>query len=94
MQPAWLNYMTNVNQTRGNFAIDGQEMFMTLNRKYDLLTAGIEYYGIKDLTTYIDPVKYNDIFSYNKSDAQNFWAEIKVDIKARRVMSAKIMPNL
>ena len=36
-QPAWINYMTNVNQCRGNFAVPvgtagGQgEMFMTLN---------------------------------------------------------------
>ncbi len=39
-QPAWVNYMANVNQSRGNFAIDGQEMFMTLNRNYDLQIAG------------------------------------------------------
>lgn len=95
-QPAWVNYMTNVNQTRGNFAIDGEEMFMTLNRKYEPIIDDItgDVMGIADLTTYIDPTKYNDIFSYNKLDAQNFWVQIKVDIKARRKMSAKVMPNL
>jgi hypothetical protein len=89
-QPAWTNYMTNVNQVKGNFAIDGKEMFMTLNRKYEYDSN----FGIFDLTTYIDPVKYNDVFSYGKIDAQNFWSQIKVDIKARRKMSARIMPNL
>ncbi len=93
-QPAWINYMTNVNQCRGNFAIDGQEMFMTLNRKYEIETAGESIVGIGDLTTYIDPVKFNDIFSVGKLDTMNFWAQIKVDIKARRKMSAKVMPNL
>ena len=34
-QPAWINYMTNVNQCRGNFAVKGNEMFMTLNRRYE-----------------------------------------------------------
>ena len=34
-QPAWINYMTNVNQVRGNFAIASNEMFMTLNRRYE-----------------------------------------------------------
>lgn len=91
--PAWLNYMTNVNETRGNFAIGGLgtvgEMFMTLNRKYEYDTT-LEQ--IKDLTTYIDPVKFNSIFAETARDAQNFWAQVAVDITARRKMSAKIMP--
>ena len=34
-QPAWVEYMTSVNETRGNFAIKSQEMFMTINRRYE-----------------------------------------------------------
>ena len=34
-QPAWVNYTTNVNKTRGNFAIETNSMFMTLNRRYE-----------------------------------------------------------
>jgi len=90
-QPAWLNYMTNVNQTRGNFAVADNEMFMTLNRRYEMDGATGQ---IKDLTTYIDPIKFNHIFAQTSRDAQNFWAQIGVDITARRKMSAKIMPNL
>jgi hypothetical protein len=94
-QPAWLNYMTNVNQTRGNFAINDNEMFMTLNRRYEYGNDGGPVMGaIKDLTTYIDPVKFNYIFADTARDAQNFWTQIGVDITARRKMSAKIMPNL
>ena len=88
-QPAWINYMTNVNQTRGNFAVANSEMFMTLNRKYDQETD-----GIGDLTTYVDPSKYNDIFAYSAIDAQNFWVQISNKITARRKMSAKVIPNL
>lgn len=90
-QPAWINYMTSVNETRGNFAIEGNEMFMTLNRKYEW---DGDNEGIKDLTTYIDPIKYNDIFAETARDAQNFWIQIGVDITARRIMSAKLIPNL
>jgi hypothetical protein len=89
-QPAWLNYMTNYNRTYGNFAINGNQMFMTLNRRYEYDPA----FGIKDLTSYIDPAKYNNIFASTQIDAQNFWAQIGVNITARRKMSAKIMPNL
>ena len=97
-QPAWINYMTNVNQCRGDFAVPvgegdvlGGSMFMTLNRKYEQETT-----GIGDLTTYVDPSKYNDIFAYNPEtmDAQNFWVQISNKITARRKMSAKVIPNL
>ena len=90
-QPAWLNYMTNINKTYGNFAIPDNEMFMTLNRRYEWDT---ENETIKDLTTYIDPTKFNFIFAETALDAQNFWTQIGVNITARRKMSAKIMPNL
>jgi hypothetical protein len=96
-QPAWLNYMTNVNKCYGNFAesagnqtSNGGQMFMTLNRRYEQGKNG----KIKDLTTYIDPSKFNNIFADERLDAQNFWTQIAVNMKARRKMSAKLMPNL
>jgi hypothetical protein len=89
-QPAWINYMTNVNQVRGNFAIQSNEMFMTLNRRYEYSGGG----SIADVTTYIDPHKYNWVFAYTAIDAQNFWAQIAIDMEVRRKMSAKVMPNL
>ena len=88
-QPAWINYMTNVNQTRGNFAVEGDSMFMTLNRRYEQGSSGIE-----DLTTYVDPSKYNEIFAQTDKSAQNFWVQISNKILARRKMSAKVIPNL
>lgn len=89
-QPAWLNYMTNYNKTYGHFANSHDQMFMTLNRRYEM----DENYRIKDLTTYIDPQKFNYIFADTERDAQNFWVQIASDITARRKMSAKLIPNL
>ncbi|UYL88446.1 major capsid protein [Microvirus sp.] len=89
-QPAWLDYMTNYNKVFGNFAIPDNEMFMTLNRKYEInnnLT-------IEDLTTYIDPEKYNYIFADTSLDAMNFWVQLGIGAKVRRKMSAKVIPNL
>lgn len=88
-QPAWINYMSNVNQCRGNFAEQEQEMFMTLNRRYEHTDS-----GISDLTTYVDPSKYNYIFAQESLSSQNFWVQISNQITARRKMSAKIIPNL
>lgn len=94
-QPAWINYMTSVNVVRGNFADPKQQMYMTLNRRYGWNWDGTaKKTSIKDLTTYIDPTKFNHIFANTKRDAQNFWAQIAVNITARRKMSAKVIPNL
>lgn len=94
-QPAWINYMTNVNRVLGNFAVETNEMFMTLNRRFEYNSAGSGHLAdIKDLTTYIDPVKFNFIFAETSIDAQNFWAQIAVNMTVRRKMSAKVMPNL
>lgn len=90
-QPAWLNYMTDYNETYGNFAHPHREMFMTLNRRYEM-DESLQH--IKDLTTYIDPSKYNYIFANTDLKAQNFWVQIAVDCTTRRKISAKIIPNL
>lgn len=90
-QPAWINYQTSFNRTYGNFADPKREMYMTLNRRYeyDELTQ-----SIKDLTTYIDPSKFNYLFADTNLNSQNFWVQIGIDMTVRRKMSAKVMPNL
>lgn len=87
---AWINYMTNVNRVFGNFAPEMPESFMVLNRNYSMDNKG----QIEDLTTYIDPVKFNYIFADTNLDAMNFWVQTKFDIKVRRLISAKQIPNL
>ena len=92
---AWINYMTNINKTFGNFAVNENEAFMVLNRNYEFKD-GVQLptTRIADLTTYIDPVKYNYIFAETNLDAMNFWVQTKFDIKVRRLISAKQIPNL
>ena len=88
-QPSWTNYMTEINKVKGNFAVPDNEMFMVLTRRYEKGAVGIE-----DMTTYIDPAKYNHIFAQTSIDAMNLWVQIAVDIEARQLMSAKQMPTL
>lgn len=91
-QPAWINYMTDYNKVYGNFAIPDNEMYMVLNRRYEHTADAIP--TIKDLTTYIDPSKFNFIFAQTNVDAQNFWAQIGINATVRRKMSAKVMPTI
>lgn len=87
---AWINYMTNFNRTYGNFASGESESFMCLNRNYEQ-TGGNT---IGDLTTYIDPAKHNEIFADTDLGSQNFWVQTAFDIKVRRNISAKQIPNI
>ena len=93
---AWIDYMTNINRTFGNFAVNNSEAFMVMNRNYELNNNNIinQNTWIGDLTTYIDPVKFNYIFADTNLDAMNFWVQTKFDIKCRRLISAKQIPNL
>lgn len=90
-QPSWINYQTNYNEVYGNFAIKSSEGWMVLTRDYE---QNPTTQRIKDLTTYIDPAKWNDIFAYKARDAQNFWGQFSIEATARRVISANQIPNL
>lgn len=84
-QPAWIEYMTNVNKTYGNFALVENEGWMCLNRIFG---------DINTYTTYVFPHLYNNIFADTDITAQNFWIQIAFSTKPRRVMSAKVIPNI
>jgi hypothetical protein len=84
-QPAWIEYMTNINKTFGNFALVENEGWMCLNRIFG---------SINTYTTYIFPHLYNNIFADTDITAQNFWVQIAFNMKPRRVMSAKVIPNI
>ena len=92
-QPSWVNYMTDYNEVYGHFADPDNLGFMVLTRNYEY-QEGLNRGKIGDLTTYVDPAKFNYAFANAAIDAQNFWVQIAMDIQCRRKMSAKIMPNL
>ena len=51
-QPAWLDYMTNYNKVFGNFAIPDNEMFMTLNRRYEI-NNDLTIYGFTPISRFL-----------------------------------------
>ena len=86
---AWIDYMTNYNRTYGDFATGETLDFMVLNRRYEVSNNAIE-----DLTTYIDPQKYIEIFADTSIDSQNFWVQTVVQATRRGNYSAKQIPFL
>lgn len=89
-QPSWIEYTTDVNETYGEFAAGMPLAFMCLNRVYEESTNKT----ISNPSTYIDPTIYNNIFAESRLSSQNFWVQVAFDVTARRVMSAKQIPNL
>ena len=89
-QPSWIEYTTDVNETYGEFAAGMPLAFMCLNRVYEEGANG----AITNPSTYIDPTIYNNIFAESRLSSQNFWVQVAFDVTARRVMSAKQIPNL
>lgn len=88
-QPSWTHYMTNTNEIYGNFAREEAEGWMVLSRRYNNNTDG----NIEDLTTYIDPTKFNYPFAYVGLDNQPFWLQVSIGAEVRRIMAANQMPN-
>lgn len=88
-QPAWLNYMTDVNRTYADFAAGETESYMVLNRVYDV---NEETGEIINPSTYISPKDYTYIFATNTDTNRDFWVQIGKRIIARRVMSAAQIP--
>lgn len=89
-QPSWIEYTTDVNETYGEFAAGMPLAFMCLNRVYEENVDGT----VANASTYIDPTIYNAIFAESRLSSQNFWVQVAFDVTARRVMSAKQIPNL
>lgn len=89
-QPSWIEYTTDVNETYGEFAAGMPLAFMCLNRVYEENVDNT----IRNSSTYIDPTIYNSIFAESRLSSQNFWVQVAFDVTARRVMSAKQIPNL
>lgn len=87
---AWIDYMTNYNRTYGDFAAGEALDFMVLNRRYEVSDNNT----IEDLTTYIDPQKYIEIFADTSIDSQNFWVQTVVQATRRGNYSAKQIPFL
>lgn len=87
-QPAWLDYTTNYNKTFGDFAAGESMEYMVLNRVFNT-----EWNKEINASTYIQPELYNNIFATTGKQERNFWVQIGCRIEARRVMSARQIPN-
>lgn len=95
-QPAWLHYMTAIDEIYGSFAIENELNYMTLDRRYQVeINETLKDINIIDATTYIDPSRYLYAFQGQRlEDSQIFWLQVGINCESRRKMSARQMPQL
>lgn len=91
-QPAWQWYRTNYDDALGNMA--GTENYKVFGREYDGIQDGDGYWRIKDLTTYIDPMKFNDVFADKSLGAMNFDLQMGMEATLNIIMSEEVIPNM
>ena len=87
-QPAYIDYMTDIDEAYGDFAIENNKMTMTLNRRYQYKNG-----FLADGTTYIDPAKFNYVWAGVGKNTMHFDTQIGMKITARRKVSTRQMPQ-
>lgn len=89
-QPAWVEYMSDVNRLHGDFT--NVLRYWVLARNVLLQnSSGTSYLNP---SSYIDPVAFNYAFADSSDTAQNFLLQLHVNAKFRRPISKRLMPNL
>lgn len=97
--PAYIDYMTAVDENFGLFASGQPYSYMVLDRDYedDWKVDSVSGPGGRvptDNTTYVHQNKFDYIFADSDKDTDNFLVKLYFDCMSRRKMSAKIIPNL
>lgn len=90
-QPAWVEYMTRVNELHGLFAKRDAYMPLVYARRFQ---ASGQNPGTLAYTTYINPTGYNYPFADASLSAENYWCQFRFRVSARRAISKRVMPHL
>lgn len=90
-QPAFQDWRSNLDVALGNMA--DSEDYKVFGRTYSAEKVG-GYYKIKDMTTYIDPTIFNDVFAIQSLDAMNFDVQVGVEAWFTAIMSEEVIPGV
>lgn len=90
-QPAWIELMTAVNETHGNFATYENLSYMVLNRPFNITSSGI---ANTNFSSYVDPLHYMGNFAGVDYASDPFWVQVRFKFFVKRALSKRVMPNL
>lgn len=90
-QPAWTEYMSDVNQIKGDFSRSLR--YWTLSRSFNF-TNPSNFLDVYNYSSYVFPDLYNYCFSDSSRYSENFLVQIGFDVKVKRSISKQVMPTL
>lgn len=93
-QPAWIDYMTRVDEVHGSFARPDELMYLTLTRRYSDSNLPNFNFERGAFGAYIDPGAYNYAFADASLTASNFWCQHRYKVVIKRAISKRVMPHL
>lgn len=102
-QAAWAEYMSDVDETRGQFALNGSLSYWTLNRSYKSsfqrevpsrivegnLYSLLSYTSRSNYSTYVLPAEWNNLFADSSPDAENFRMFLKFNVFVKRAIPSR-----
>lgn len=104
-QAAWAEYMSDVDETRGQFALNGSLSYWTLNRSYKSVSSfeslstsdrsGSIWYFLQsrvnrsNYSTYVLPAEWNNLFADSSPDAENFRMFLKFNVFVKRAIPSR-----
>ena len=97
--PSWMEYMTSIDESHGLVTEYGQYGYWTLNRPFDpgayfdILTGSSSVEPNIDVSTYIRPEYFNQIFAVNRL-TDNFQVQFRFYDKTSQPMSKQVLPRL
>lgn len=103
-QPAWQEYMTDVDTVHGDLVYGGELDYWAITRRFgiplDALSFGgpvsstTSFWNSMSYTSYVLPWQFNYGFVNKSLDAQNFICEFSLDVLAKRQIGKRVMPTL
>lgn len=97
--PAWMEYMTSIDESHGLVTKYGYYGYWALNRPFDpaayfeVTDSGVAGSPTFDSSTYIRPEYFNNIFAVNRV-TDNFQVQVRFYDKTAQPMSKQVLPRL
>ena len=91
-QPAWIEYMTEVNRVRGTFCTTEKSWVLARNMMADPASSESSPVDNTTISAYILPQDWNQPFAVQDATAQNFYLQVYIRSRVRSTVLKRLLP--
>lgn len=91
-QPAWIEYMTEVNRVRGTFCTSESSWVLARNMRANPADVSSSPVDNTTISSYILPEDWNQPFAVRDAAAQNFYLQVYIRSKVRTTVLKRLLP--